>query len=112
MDRDTLMIKLRALMLDIIGMEIYHIDIDEDLREKKSFEQVEAEILKESINKEFNVNIDITSLKPLTLDKIVDYIYLEMPSRTYKLRKPGSKDKPGEKKTLNLGALKHPMVVN
>jgi hypothetical protein len=74
MDRNNLMIKVRALMLDIIGAEIYHIDVDEDIREKKSFDQSDEQILKESINKEFNVNIDITSLKPLTLNQIVYYI--------------------------------------
>jgi hypothetical protein len=112
MDRDTLMIKLRALMLDIIGVETYHIDVDEDLREKRSFDQEDEKILKESINKKFNVNIDIASLYPLTLDNIVDSIMQEQSAKEVKLRKPGSKDKPGEKKTLNLGALKHPMVVN
>jgi hypothetical protein len=77
MDRDTLTIKLRALMLDIIGVETYHIDVDEDLREKRSFDQIDEQSLIKSINREFNVNIDITSLKPLTLDNIVDSIMQE-----------------------------------
>ena len=80
MDKDDLMIKLRALMLDIIGVEIYHIDIDEDLREKKSFDQGSEDILKESINEEFNIDMNLSKMKPLTLNKIADYIKQEQPA--------------------------------
>lgn len=77
MDRDDLMIKLRALMLDIIGVEIYHIDIDEDLRKKQSFDQGSEGILKESINEELNIDMDLSKMKPLTLNKITDHIKQE-----------------------------------
>ena len=91
MDRDVLIIKLRTLLLDIIGAEIYHIDVDEDLREKRSFDQEDEKILKESINKKFNVNIDIASLYPLTLDNIVDSIMQEQSAK--EVISPGKKKK-------------------
>jgi hypothetical protein len=81
MDRDVLIIKLRTLLLDIIGVETYHIDVDEDLREKRSFDQIDEQSLIKSINREFNVNIDIASLYPLTLDNIVDSIMQEQSAK-------------------------------
>lgn len=77
------MIKLRALLLDIIGVEIYYIDIDADLREKQSFDQGSEELLKESINEEFNIDMDLLNLNPLSLEKIADYI---MQEKSYDLK--------------------------
>ena len=98
MDRDDVMIKLRSLLLDIIGVEIYHIDVDEDLREKESFDQNDEQNLKESIIEEFNVNIDIISLKPFTLDNIVYFIMQE--KSAYKFSDDDYKEvkSPGKKK--------------
>jgi hypothetical protein len=98
MVRDDLIIKLRALMLDIIGVEIYHIDIDEDLRGKESFDKVSEELLKESITEDFNIDVDLSTMKTLTLDKIADYIKKE---NQYDLRESGVKYDPG--KTLVMG---------
>lgn len=77
MDRDDLMIKLRALLLDIIGVEIYYIDTDADLRAKQSFDQGSEELLIDALPKEFNVDIDLSIMKPLTLEKIADFIMQE-----------------------------------
>lgn len=77
MDRDDLMIKLRALLLDIIGVEIYYIDTDADLRAKQSFDRGSEEIIKDSLNEDFNVDIDLSTMKPLTLEKIADFIMQE-----------------------------------
>jgi hypothetical protein len=107
MEKEYLIIKLRALMLDIIGVEIYHLDIDEDLRNKKSFDAGCEEKLEECINDDFHIDIDIKSLKPLTMDKIAAKIIknAKEPTQCY----PGVKDmpiKPEEKKTLDYPALK------
>jgi len=77
MDKDDLMIKLRALLLDIIGVEIYYIDVEADLRAKQSYDQGSEELLIDSLLKEFNVDIDLTTMKPLTLEKIADFIIQE-----------------------------------
>jgi len=77
MDRDYLLIKLRALMLDIIGVEIYYIDIDADLIAKESFDHEEKELFKKSINEEFNIDIDFLKLQPFSLEKIADFIMQE-----------------------------------
>ena len=96
MDRDDLMIKLRALMLDIIGVEIYNIDLDEDLRKKQSFDQGSEEIFKECIDEEFNIDMDLSQLNPLTFVNIADYMIQE---KQYGLKKPGLKNRQGEKET-------------
>ena len=103
MDRDDLMIKLRALMLDIIGVEIYHIDVDEDLREKQSFDQGSEDILKESINEELNVDMDLSKMKHLTLNKITDYIKQEQPIG---LNGSDVQGEPEENETLDFKCLK------
>ena len=103
MDRDDLMIKLRALMLDIIGVEIYHIDVDENLRKKQSFDQGSEDILKESINEEFNIDMDLSKMKPLTLNKIADHIKREQPAD---LNGSDVKGKPEENETLDFKFLK------
>ena len=64
-------------MLDIIGVQIYHIDVDEDLRKKQSFDQGSEDILKESINEELNIDMDLSKMKPLTFNKITDYLKQE-----------------------------------
>lgn len=79
MDRDDLMIKLRALLLDIMGVEIYYIDNDTDLRAKQSFDQGSEELLLDALTKDFNVDIDLSTMKPLTLEKIADFIMQEKP---------------------------------
>ena len=96
MDRDDLMIKLKTLMLDIMGVEIYNIDPDEDLRKKQSFDQGSEEIFKESMDKKFNIDMDLSQPDPLTIANIADYIIKE---KQYGRKKPGLKDRQGEKKT-------------
>ena len=83
-------------MLDIIGVEIYNIDLDEDLRKKQSFDQGSEEIFKEIMDKKFNIDMDLSQLNPLTFVNIADYMIQE---KQYGLKKTGLKDRQGEKET-------------
>lgn len=79
--RDYLLIKLRALLLDIIGVEIYYMSTEADLRSKESFDKGSHELLKESIFDCFYIDINLSNLVPLTLEKIADCIMNEVFSK-------------------------------
>jgi len=75
---DYLMIRLRTLLLDIIGVEIYYMPPEADLRAKESFDAGSEELLRESIFDCFFIDIDLANQVPLTLEKIADYINQEI----------------------------------
>jgi len=76
--RDYLMIRLRAILLDIIGVEIYYMDTAADLRKKESFDIGSQELFRDSIFDCFYIDIDFSKQVPLTLEKIADYIIQEI----------------------------------
>lgn len=106
-DRDRLIFEIKSCIVNIvgrIGLEIENID---DLRDTTFWDELETEFPGQLFER-FNINIDITSLNPLTLDNIADYIEQE---QACDLSESGLTEEPREKEILDLPFLKHPMVI-
>ena len=99
MDKYDLIISLKALMLDIFGVEIYSINSDEELRNRKTFDQGSMEILKELLYEKFNLEVDLSTLESLTLEVIADRIEKSQQHRGC----PVVNDEPEETETFDLG---------
>ncbi|UCH95114.1 MAG: hypothetical protein JSV88_33365 [Candidatus Aminicenantes bacterium] len=74
MDRDHLQIKLKAILLNIIGIDSYYIEFDENLRLRQSWDTDSEKEFQELIYNEFDINVDLKGLSTLTLDNIADLI--------------------------------------
>lgn len=71
MDREFLQMKLIALLMDFFGTYSFEIKFDEDLRERQSWDENTEEKYKELILNEFDINVNLTEISPLTINNIV-----------------------------------------
>ena len=73
MDRDYLIIKLKSLLMDVIEVESYNIEFNEDLRKRNSWDIGCEKDFEKGIKEEL-IEVELSKLNPLTLDKIADAI--------------------------------------
>jgi hypothetical protein len=91
--REEILIKIR-LKLKIQLVDIaYYISDTEDLRNRIYFKEENESDFEESLNDELNLNLDLSSISPLTIDKIAEEI-------------ENLKNEENSSKTLDLSVLK------
>ena len=84
-DRDSLIAKIKSCLVNVVGRIAFEIEVNDDLRKKSFWDELETEFPGKLYEK-FKIEFDLTSLKPLTLDTIADYIKHEQASDTRKTR--------------------------
>ncbi|UCH92700.1 MAG: hypothetical protein JSV88_20720 [Candidatus Aminicenantes bacterium] len=68
------MIKIRLKLKDILGELAYFIKDNEDLRQKIYFTAENEREWEVSLNDDFNISADLSTISPLTIEKIADQI--------------------------------------
>ena len=74
MVRDVILIKIRLKLKIQLGEIAYYISDTEDIRTKIYFKEENESDFEESLNDELDLNLDLSSISPLTIDKIADEI--------------------------------------
>ena len=74
MERDVILIKIRLKLKVQLGDIAYYISNSEGLRNKIFFKGENERDFEESLNDELNLNLDLSTISPLTIDKIADEI--------------------------------------
>jgi hypothetical protein len=74
MDRDEILIVIRLKLKIQLGDIAYYIRDTEDIRKKVYFKEENEVDFQESLNEEFNLNLNLNTIFPLTIKKIADEI--------------------------------------
>lgn len=72
-DRDSIFYNIKSCIMNIFGRIALDIEDNEDIRKKSFWDELETELPGELLEK-FKIKIDLSKLKPLTLNKIADAI--------------------------------------
>jgi acyl carrier protein len=101
-DRDSLISEIKLCLVNIVGRIALEIKVNEDIRKKSFWDELETEI-PEQLSEKFKIEFDLTSLQPLTLNTVADYINQKQPVDTRKTRERKKEviAKETEKKTNN-----------
>jgi acyl carrier protein len=72
-DRDSIFYNIKSCIMNIFGRIALDIEDNEDIRKKSFWDELETELPGELLKK-LKIKIDLSKLKPLTLNKIADAI--------------------------------------